>query len=102
MTDFIKKVSDRVAKDPRIMQAVSDIIAEVLHQELFAEHKGTKLYVPKTLTSTQRSDRDVQMRLKFNGHNYIALAKEFALTVRQTRRIINMPELKTRDSDIRG
>jgi Mor family transcriptional regulator len=101
MTDFIKKVSDKVAKDPRIIQAVSDIIAEVLHQELYTEHKGTKFYVPKTLTSTQRGDRDVQMRLKFNGHNYIALAKEYFLTVRQTRRIIHTPDIKMHDSDIR-
>lgn len=89
MSDFFKQISKRVANDPRVTQAVGEIIAEVLFQQLHAEHKGTKLYVPKTMNSSERVNRDIAMRLEFNGHNYAQLAKKFELTVRQTRRIID-------------
>lgn len=49
---------------------------------------GQSLYVPK-LESLQRDGRDREIRARFNGSNYRALAIQFKLSERQVRKIIN-------------
>ena len=49
---------------------------------------GQSLYVPK-LESIQRDGRDREIRARFNGGNYRALAAQFRLSERQVRKIIN-------------
>ena len=49
---------------------------------------GQNMYVPKPETLT-RNARDRDIRARFNGGNYKALAAQFRLSERQIRKIIN-------------
>ena len=67
-------------------------IAEVLGMEGFLALAGLcggqNLYIPK-LDSLEREGRDREIRARFNGANYRALARQFRLSERQIRKIIN-------------
>ena len=49
---------------------------------------GQCLYVPK-MESLKREGRDREIRARFNGGNYCDLARDFHLSERQVRKIIN-------------
>ena len=49
---------------------------------------GQNLYIPKR-ESLERGGRDRDIRARFNGGNYRALAAQFRLSERQVRKIIN-------------
>ena len=49
---------------------------------------GQSLYIPKR-ESLERNARDRDIRARFNGGNYRALAAQFRLSERQIRKIIN-------------
>ena len=49
---------------------------------------GQSLYIPK-LESLEREGRDREIRARFDGGNYRALAAQFRLSERQIRKIIN-------------
>ena len=67
-------------------------IAENLGMEAFLRLTrlcgGQNLYIPK-LESLERGGRDREIRARFNGGNYRALAAQFRLSERQIRKIIN-------------
>ena len=67
-------------------------IAEELSLEVFlrlaALCGGQDLYVPK-LETLERCGRDREIRARFNGGNYRALAAQFRLSERQVRKILN-------------
>lgn len=67
-------------------------ITEALGMEAFLELTrlcgGQSLYIPK-LDSLEREGRDREIRARFNGGNYRALATQFRLSERQIRKIIN-------------
>ena len=49
---------------------------------------GMNLYIPK-VESLEREGRDREIRARFDGGNYRALAAQFRLSERQIRKIIN-------------
>ena len=49
---------------------------------------GQSLYLPK-LDSLEREGRNRELRARFNGGNYRALAAQFRLSERQVRKILN-------------
>ena len=49
---------------------------------------GQSLYIPKT-DSLSREGRDREIRARFDGGNYRALAAQFRLSERQIRKIIS-------------
>ena len=49
---------------------------------------GQSLYIPKR-ESLERNARDREIRARFDGGNYRALAAQFRLSERQIRKIIN-------------
>lgn len=49
---------------------------------------GQNLYIPKS-ESLRRDGRDREIRARFNGGNYRALASQFRLSERQIRKIIS-------------
>ena len=49
---------------------------------------GQNLYIPKPETM-EREGRDRDIRARFNGGNYRALAAQYRLSERQIRKIIN-------------
>ena len=49
---------------------------------------GQSLYLPK-LDSLERQGRNRELRARFNGGNYRALAAQFRLSERQVRKILN-------------
>lgn len=67
-------------------------IAETLGMDSFLDLirlcGGQSLYLPK-LDSLEREGRDREIRARFNGGNYRALASQFRLSERQIRKIIN-------------
>ena len=66
-------------------------IAAVLGMENFIQLVtlcgGQSLYLPK-LDSLARSGRDREIRARFDGGNYRALAAQFRLSERQVRKIV--------------
>ena len=67
-------------------------IAEAIGMEAFTQLTllcgGQSLYIPKGET-LRRDGRDREIRARFNGGNYRALASQFRLSERQIRKIIN-------------
>ena len=67
-------------------------IAEAIGLEAFTQLTllcgGQSLYIPKR-ESLERNARDRDIRARFNGCNYRALAAQFRLSERQIRKIIN-------------
>ena len=67
-------------------------IAEALGMEAFTQLTllcgGQSLYIPKR-ESLERNARDRDIRARFDGGNYRALAAQFRLSERQIRKIIN-------------
>ena len=49
---------------------------------------GMSLYIPMS-DSLMRGGRDREIRARFNGGNYRALASQFRLSERQIRKIVN-------------
>lgn len=49
---------------------------------------GQDLYIPK-MESLERNGRDRDIRARFDGGNYRILARQFRLSERQIRKIIN-------------
>lgn len=67
-------------------------IAEAIGLEAFTRLTllcgGQDLYIPKRET-LERNARDRDIRARFNGGNYRALAAQYRLSVRQIRKILN-------------
>lgn len=67
-------------------------IAEAIGMEAFTQLTllcgGQSLYIPKR-ESLERAARDRDIRARFDGGNYRALAAQFRLSERQIRKIIN-------------
>ncbi len=67
-------------------------IAEAIGMEAFIQLTllcgGQNLYIPKR-ESLERGARDRDIRARFDGGNYRALASQFRLSERQIRKIIN-------------
>ena len=67
-------------------------IAEAIGLEAFIQLTllcgGQNLYIPKR-ESLERGSRDRDIRARFDGGNYRALATQFRLSERQIRKIIN-------------
>lgn len=67
-------------------------IAEALGLDTFLQLTslcgGLSLYIPKR-ESLERDARDRDIRARFDGGNYRALAAQFRLSERQIRKIIN-------------
>lgn len=67
-------------------------LADTLGMEVFLQLAelcgGQSLYIPK-LDSLAKGGRDREIRARFNGGNYRALAAQFRLSERQIRKIIN-------------
>ena len=67
-------------------------IAEAIGLEAFIQLTllcgGQSLYIPKR-ESLERNARDRDIRARFDGGNYRALACQFRLSERQIRKIIN-------------
>ena len=67
-------------------------IAEAIGMEAFTQLTllcgGPSLYIPKR-ESLERNARDREIRARFDGGNYRALAAQFRLSERQIRKIIN-------------
>ena len=74
-----------------IPEAYRDI-AEAIGLEAFIQLTllcgGQNLYIPKR-ESLERGSRDRDIRARFDGGNYRALATQFRLSERQIRKIIN-------------
>lgn len=67
-------------------------ITEAIGMEAFTQLTllcgGQSLYIPKR-ESLERNARDREIRARFDGGNYRALAAQFRLSERQIRKIIN-------------
>lgn len=73
---------------PEEYQDILDTLGMESFLELIRLCGGQTLYLPK-LDSLEREGRDREIRARFNGGNYRALACQFRLSERQVRKIIN-------------
>jgi len=75
---------DDIPEEYRSIAAVLGIKAFVRLTQLCG---GQNFYIPK-LESLERSARNRELRARFSGGNYRALASQFRLSERQVRKII--------------
>ena len=78
----------RMEDIPPEMQDIAESIGMEAFLHLVHLCGGQNLYIPK-LESIERDGRDREIRARFNGGNYRALASQFRLSERQIRKIIN-------------
>ena len=86
--DFSSLRSIRLEDIPEEYRDIAEDLGLKVFLRLAALCGGQDLYVPK-LESLERSGRDREIRARFNGGNYRALAAQFRLSERQIRKIIN-------------
>ena len=73
---------------PAEYQDILDVLGMDYFLRLIHLCGGQSLYLPK-LDSLEKEGRDREIRARFNGGNYRALASQFRLSERQVRKIIN-------------
>jgi len=73
---------------PEEYQDILDTLGMEAFLRLIRLCGGQSLYLP-TMGSLERDGRDREIRARFNGGNYRALARQFRLSERQIRKIIN-------------
>ena len=78
----------RVTDIPEEYRDIVDTIGLEAFTQLTLLCGGQTLYIPKR-ESLERGARDREIRARFNGANYRALASQFRLSERQIRKIIN-------------
>ena len=86
--DFTSLRSIRLEDIPEEYRDIAEDLSLPAFLRLAALCGGQDLYIPK-LESLERSGRDREIRARFNGGNYRALAAQFRLSERQIRKIIN-------------
>lgn len=87
-TDLATLRSIRMEDIPEEYQDIAEELGLPVFLRLAALCGGQDLYIPK-LESLERSGRDREIRARFDGGNYRALAVQFRLSERQIRKIIN-------------
>lgn len=78
----------RLSDVPEEYRDIAEILGMDAFLKLTALCGGQNLYIPKR-ESLEREGRDREIRARFNGGNYRALAAQFRLSERQVRKIIN-------------
>lgn len=73
---------------PLEYQDIAETLGMTAFLRLITLCGGQSLYIPK-LDSLERCGRDREIRARFDGGNYRALAVQFRLSERQIRKIIN-------------
>ena len=86
--DYTALRSIRLEDIPEEYRDIAEDLGLPVFLRLAALCGGQDLYVPK-LESLERCGRDREIRARFNGGNYRALAAQFRLSERQIRKIIN-------------
>ena len=78
----------RLSDIPEEYQDIVETIGMEHFLALVALCGGQSLYIPMR-ASLERDGRDRDIRARFSGGNYRALAAQYRLSVRQVRRIVN-------------
>lgn len=86
--DFTSLRTIRLEDIPEEYQDIAEELSLSVFLRLAALCGGQDLYIPK-LESLERNGRDREIRARFDGGNYRALAAQFRLSERQIRKIIN-------------
>ena len=86
--DFTSLRTIRLEDIPEEYRDIAEDLGLPIFLRLAALCGGQDLYIPK-LESLERSGRDREIRARFDGGNYRALAAQFRLSERQIRKIIN-------------
>lgn len=89
----LRDLSNRIARHPRIEQAVMGAIRTelptVIEMILSEMHPGesVRIYAPKKPVALRR-ERDAAIRAEFNGRNIPALAKKYGISSRMVLNIV--------------
>ena len=67
---------------------IAEIIGIEAYRKLVANYGGSRIYIEKSNTIT-RPDRNKEIREKFDGGNYLQLAREYELSEQTIRRIVD-------------
>lgn len=73
---------------PAEYQDILDVLGMEHFLRLIRLCGGQSVYLPK-LDTLEKDGRDREIRARFNGGNYRSLARQFRLSERQVRKIIN-------------
>lgn len=87
-TSFSSLRTIRYEDIPEEYRDIVDVLGMDAFLQLIGLCGGQSLYLPK-LDSLERDGRDREIRARFTGGNYRALASQFRLSERQVRKIVN-------------
>lgn len=66
----------------------AEIVGLEIYKKIVCQYGGSSIYINKADTLT-RSERNAEIKRKFNGSNYRELAKEYGLSEPSVRKIVN-------------
>lgn len=66
----------------------AEIVGLETYRKIVEHYGGSSIYINKADTLT-RSERNAEIKRKFNGSNYRELAKEYGLSEPSVRKIVN-------------
>ena len=88
MSQFCRDLATQIILSPSFVAAMTDMMAVEIERQLRGIAGGDTLYIPKTTSRDDIEARNAIIRAQFNGRNIDDLARRFALTARQIRRIV--------------
>lgn len=88
MSQFTRELARQILLSNSFVDTMTDIFALEIERQLQGLAGGDTIYIPKTSAHHDKTQRNLIIRAKFNGHNLPELVKTFGLTARQLRRIV--------------
>lgn len=85
-----RDLAQQIILSPRFVSAMTDMMSKEIETQLQVLAGGDRLYIPKTSSNADKAIRNALLRNAFNGHNHAELARRYAITVRQVRRILRI------------
>ncbi len=88
-----RDLAQQIILSPTFLQGLQSMMEREIATQLQALAGGDRLYIPKTMTGDEKGVRNALLRSQFDGHNHLDLARRYAITVRQVRRIVRASDI---------
>jgi len=88
-----RDLAQQIVLSPTFVSSMTDIMSGEIERHLQAMSAGDRIYIPKTAGRDAKRIRNALLRAQFTGTNHAVLARQYAITVRQVRRILTMRDI---------
>ncbi len=95
MSKMIRTAAARLLRSESFLNALEELMAVGIEQQLRAEAGGESIYISKTTCKQERDERDELIRRCFTGNNVDFLSKKFGLGRAQIYRIVKSGRIRS-------